>query len=82
MNIDITLILTSALAAVILVVILALVVLLIYYRWRNAELLTGLAKFIRESQRHEREVERLQEELYRRQGSSDSSPQQNKDSFI
>lgn len=63
MNIDITLILTSALTAVILIVILALVALLIYYRWRNAELLTGLAKFIRESQRHKREVERLNNEI-------------------
>lgn len=64
-NIDITLILTSALTAVILVVIVALVALLIYYRWRNAELLNGLAKFIRESNRHEREVERLQREIER-----------------
>ena len=62
-NIDITLILTSALTAVILIVIVALVALLIYYRWRNAELLTGLAKFIRESQRRKREVERLQREI-------------------
>lgn len=65
MNIDITLILTSALTAVILIVIVGLVALLIYYRWRNAELLTGLAKFIRENSRHEREVERLQREIER-----------------
>ena len=64
-NIDITLILTSALTAVILIVIIALVAILIYYRWRNAELLTGLAKFIRESHRHEREVERLRREIER-----------------
>ena len=65
MNIDITLILTSALAAVILIVIVGLVALLIYYRWRNAELLTGLAKFIRENNRQQREVERLQREIAR-----------------
>ena len=58
-------ILTSALTAVILLVIIALVAILIYYRWRNAELLTGLAKFIRESHRHEREVERLRREIER-----------------
>lgn len=61
--VDVTLILTSALTAVILLVIIALVAILIYYRWRNAELLTGLAKFIRESHRHEREVERLRHEI-------------------
>lgn len=65
MNIDITLILTSALAAVILIVLIGLVALLIYYRWRNAELLTGLAKFIRENNRQQREVERLQREIER-----------------
>ena len=59
-NIDITIVFALALAAVILVVIVAL---LIYYRWRNAELLTGLAKFIRENTRHRHEVERLQREI-------------------
>ena len=44
-------------------VIVALVALLIYYRWRNAELLTGLAKFIRENTRRRHEVERLQREI-------------------
>ena len=63
MNIDITIVFALALAAVILVVIVALVALLIYYRWRNAELLTGLAKFIRENTRHRHEVERLQREI-------------------
>ncbi len=65
MNIDITLILTSALTTVILIVLIGLVALLIYYRWRNAELLTGLAKFIRENNRQQREVERLQREIAR-----------------
>lgn len=65
MNIDITLILTSALTTVILIVLIGLVALLIYYRCRNAELLTGLAKFIRENNRQQREVERLQREIAR-----------------
>ena len=73
MNIDITLILTSALAAVILIVIVTLVALLIYYRWRNAELLTGLAKFIRENNRQQREVERLQREIDRLTNSQTST---------
>ena len=62
---DFTLVLAVALAAAILVIIVGLVALLIYYRWRNAELLTGLAKFIRENNRHQSEVERLQEEIDR-----------------
>ena len=65
MHMNYELIITSALTAVILLVIIALVAILIYYRWRNAELLNGLAKFIRESNRHEREVERLQREIER-----------------
>ena len=65
MNMDLQLILTSALTAVILVVIAALVALLIYYRWRNAELLTGLAKFIRENLRQRQELERMRMEIDR-----------------
>ena len=60
---DLTFILAVALAAVVLVIITSLVALLIYYRWRNAELLNGLAKFIRENRRHEHEVEQLRIEI-------------------
>ena len=62
---DIAFILAVALAAVVLDVISALVALLIYYRWRNAELLSGLSKFIRESAERQQQVERLEDEVLR-----------------
>ena len=45
---NISFILSVALAAVVLAIIASLVALLIYYRWRNAELLTGLRRFFQE----------------------------------
>lgn len=56
-------ILSVALAAVVLVVITSLVALLIYYRWRNAELLTGMRRAFGETIRQREELERMQTEV-------------------
>ena len=62
---NISFILSVALAAVVLAIIASLVALLIYYRWRNAELLTGLRRFFQESLRQREEVERMLMEIER-----------------
>ena len=58
-------ILSVALAAVVLVIIASLVALLIYYRWRNAELLTGMRRFFNENLRQREELERMRMEINR-----------------
>ena len=58
-------ILSVALAAVVLVIIASLVALLIYYRWRNAELLTGMRRFFNENLRQREELERMRMEIDR-----------------
>ena len=58
-------ILSVALAAVVLVIIASLVALLIYYRWRNAELLTGMRRFFNENLRQREELERMRMEIKR-----------------
>ena len=62
---NISFILSVALAAVVLAIIASLVALLIYYRWRNAELLTGLRRFFQESLRQREELERMLMEIER-----------------
>ena len=61
-------ILSVALAAVVLVIIASLVALLIYYRWRNAELLTGMRRFFNENLRQREELERMRMEIERLSG--------------
>ena len=63
MNISFSL--SVALAAVVLVIIASLVALLIYYRWRNAELLTGMRRFFNENLRQREELERMRMEIDR-----------------
>ena len=58
-------ILSVALAAVVLVIIASLVALLIYYRWRNAELLTGMRRAFGENLRQREELERMRMEIDR-----------------
>ena len=62
---NLSFILSVALAAVVLAIIASLVALLIYYRWRNAELLTGLRRFFQESLRQREELERMLMEIER-----------------
>ena len=62
---NISFILSVALAAVVLAIIASLVVLLIYYRWRNLELLTGLRRFFNENLRQREELERMRMEIER-----------------
>ena len=62
---NISFILSVALAAIVLAIITSLVALLIYYRWRNAELLTGLRRFFQESLRQREELERMLMEIER-----------------
>ncbi len=62
---NISFILSVALAAIVLAIIASLVALLIYYRWRNAELLTGLLRFFQESLRQREELERMLMEIER-----------------
>ncbi|MCR5513610.1 MAG: hypothetical protein K6F43_08640 [Prevotella sp.] len=62
---NISFILSVALAAIVLAIIASLVALLIYYRWRNAELLTGLRRFFQESLRQREELERMLMEIER-----------------
>ena len=62
---NISFILSVALAAVVLVIIASLVALLIYYRWRNQELLTGLRRCFLENLRQREEVERMRMEIER-----------------
>lgn len=62
---NISFILSVALAAVVLVIIASLVALLIYYRWRNAELLTGMRRFFNENLRQREELERMRMEIDR-----------------
>ena len=62
---NISFILSVALAAVVLVIIASLVALLIYYRWRNAELLTGMRRFFNENLRQREELERMRMEINR-----------------
>ena len=61
-------IISVALATVVLVIIASLVALLIYYRWRNAELLTGMRRFFQENLRQREELERLRMEIDRLNG--------------
>lgn len=61
-------ILSLALAAVVLVILASLVALLIYYRWRNAELLTGMRRFFSENLRQHEELERMRTEIDRLKG--------------
>ena len=65
---NISFILSVALAAVILTIIASLAAFLIYYRWRNLELLTGLRRFLRENLRQREELERMQMEINRLSG--------------
>lgn len=63
---NMSVILSVALAAVVLVIIASLVALLIYYRWRNQELLTGLRRCFQENLRQREEMERMRMEIERR----------------
>lgn len=63
---NMSIILSVALAAVVLVIIASLVALLIYYRWRNQELLTGLRHCFQENLRQREEMERMRMEIERR----------------
>ena len=65
---NISFILSVALAAVILTIIASLAACLMYYRWRNLELLTGLRRFLRENLRQREELERMQMEIDRLSG--------------
>ncbi len=56
-----TFILTVALSVAVVVVIIGLVITLLYYRWRNAELLTGLGEFLRENLKLRRQISRMQQ---------------------
>ena len=62
---NMSIILSVALAAVVLVIIASLVALLIYYRWLNQELLTGLRRCFLENLRQREEVERMRMEIER-----------------
>ena len=56
-----TFIFTVALSVAVVVVILILVFTLIYYRWRNAELMTGLGEFLRENLKLRRQISEMQQ---------------------
>ena len=60
---DVTAILTTALATVVLLLIVGLALGLAYYRWRTYELLSGFKEFILRNRRLEEEVERLSREV-------------------
>jgi len=60
---DITFILTVALSVAVVMVILSLVLALLYYRWRNAELLTGLGEFLRENLKLRYQISKMQETI-------------------
>ena len=62
---DITMIISTALATVILLVIVGLAVGLFYYRWRTTELMSGFREFIRRNRQLEDEVHQLRQELKR-----------------
>jgi len=56
---EMTFILTVALSVAIVLVIIILVATLLYYRWRNTELMSGIAMFVEENLKLRKEVERL-----------------------
>jgi len=58
-----TFILTVALSVAVVVVIVGLVITLLYYRWRNAELLTGLGEFLRENLKLRRQISKMQQSM-------------------
>ena len=60
---DTTFILTVALSVAVVVVILGLVFTLLYYKWRNAELLTGLGEFLRENLKLRHQISKMQETM-------------------
>lgn len=53
-------ILAVALSTVVTLVIVALVAALVYYRWRNTELMKGMADFISRNWKMEQEIKHLQ----------------------
>lgn len=62
-DMDVTTIITTALATVVLLLIVGLALGLAYYRWRTSELLSGFREFLLRNRRLEDEVERLSREL-------------------
>jgi len=60
---DISTIISVALATVILLIIIGLVVALVYYRWRSTELMEGLGEFIRQNRKQQKELDELEREI-------------------
>ena len=60
---DVSTIISVALATVILLIIIGLVVTLAYYRWRTTELMEGLGEFIRQNRKQQKEIDKLEREI-------------------
>lgn len=60
---DVSTIISVALATVILLIIIGLVVTLAYYRWRTTELMEGLGEFIRQNRKQQKEIDELEREI-------------------